>query len=350
VSGRFARGLVVGKFCPLHRGHQLLIETALSRCDEVVVVSYTRPEFARCGPDERERWLAELYPMATRLVVDDERLRASCLARGLPVRGVPHNDAPDDEHREFVAWLCCAVLGTTVDAVFTSEHYGDGFAAFLGRYFGSHADTVGDVRHVCVDLPRNAVPVRGTDVRNDPHAHRDSLSPLVHADLVERIAILGGESSGKTTLAQALAQRFGTAWVPEYGRELWEQRDGHLRPGDMPAIGTRQVELERQLGRQARRWLFCDTTPMTTAFYSREMFGHVDPLLERLASRRYDRFVVCATDIAFTQDGTRRCARFRDRQHAFYLRELAERGWDFTLVAGSVDERVDEVASLLALS
>jgi nicotinamide riboside kinase len=40
---------------------------------------------------------------------------------------------------------------------------------------------------------------------------------------VRRIALLGGESSGKTTLARALAQSLGTSWVPEYGRQRWEE-------------------------------------------------------------------------------------------------------------------------------
>ena len=38
-----------------------------------------------------------------------------------------------------------------------------------------------------------------------------------------RLALLGGESSGKTTLAIALAERLHVAWVPEYGRQRWEQ-------------------------------------------------------------------------------------------------------------------------------
>jgi cytidyltransferase-like protein len=86
MSARFARGLVVGKFCPLHHGHQLLIDSALQRCDEVVVVSYTLPEFDHCGPENRERWIAELFPGVIQWVIDDQRLQQLCLARGLVSR------------------------------------------------------------------------------------------------------------------------------------------------------------------------------------------------------------------------------------------------------------------------
>jgi nicotinamide riboside kinase len=49
-------------------------------------------------------------------------------------------------------------------------------------------------------------------------------APQVYADHVQRVAFIGGESSGKTTLARVLAERLQTVWVPEYGRTLWEQR------------------------------------------------------------------------------------------------------------------------------
>lgn len=347
MSVRFATGLVVGKFCPLHRGHQRLLDTARAQCQRVLVISYTRPEFDRCEPERRERWLAGLYPDFTRLVLDDARLAAHCHARGLPVRTVPHNDAADDEHRRFVAWLCLELLDTCVDAVFTSEDYGDGFAAVLGECFSAHRHRPHAVRHVCVDRARRTVPVSATAIRRDPWAHRDFLAAQVYADLVVRIALLGGESSGKTTLAAALATHFDTAWVPEYGRELWEARDGRLEFADMLRIGHEQLTREQRLAGQACRWLFCDTTPLTTAFYSHDLFGTVDPQLQQLAERRYDHTLLCVPDIDFVQDGSRRDHHFRDRQHAWYLRELARRGDAFTVVEGTLAERVARVAAAL---
>ena len=345
MSTRFAKGLVVGKFCPLHRGHQLLIDSATRNCDEVVVISYTKPEFERCGRANRDRWVAELFPTVTRLVIDDDELQERCHANGINARSLPHNDASDDEHRDFVAWLCCSLLDTTVDAVFTGEEYGDGFADTLTRYFRVHKESLRHVRHVHVD--RETVSVCGTDARSDPYGRRRLLAPVVYSDLVRRVAILGGESTGKTTLAQALASHFGTTWVPEYGRELWELRNGNLQLDDMLKIALEQVDRERRLGREARRWLFCDTTPLTTAFYSQQMFGHVDPTLERLALRDYETIVLCAPDFDFMQDGTRRCAQFRNQQHHWYLRELRNKALGFSVVAGSVPERLSAVVCLL---
>lgn len=143
-------------------------------------------------------------------------------------------------HWLLVAWLLLDLLGGPVDVVFTSECYGDGFAAVLAEVFGS------PVRHVCIDQARAALPVSGTEVRRAPLASRHLLSPEVYADFIPRIALLGGESTGKSTLASALAEALGTVYVPEFGREHWEQRGGVLTFGDMEPIARTQVERERQ--------------------------------------------------------------------------------------------------------
>lgn len=338
---RFGRGLVVGKFCPLHRGHELVIGTASAQCEAVVVISYTKPEFAGAEPHRRERWLRERFPAATVLVLDDERLVQHCRARGLPRRVLPDNDAADDVHRDFVAWLCTLLLGQTVDAVFTSEAYGPGFAQVLARSFGH------PVQHVSVDPARRAFPASGTAVRADVHGLRHLLAPPVYADFVRRCCFLGGESSGKSTLAQALADAIGSVCVPEFGRTWWEHRDGALTFDDMLLIARAQVAAEERLAGTARAWLSCDTSPLTTLFYSGELFGRAHAELARLAERRYDAVFLCAPDFPFVQDGTRQGAAFRARQHAWYLTELARRGMPYVELAGSVARRLATVLQII---
>lgn len=342
----YRRGLVVGKFCPLHRGHERLIGHALERCDEVVLISYSKPEFPRCGPEARERWLAGLFPLARRLVVTDERL-LGWLRECFRGARVPDNDAPDHEQRDFVGLLLREVLHLTVDAVFTSESYGDGFAEALTECFRRRERGAPAVAHVLFDERRATIPISGTTIRSDPHGNREWLSPAVYASFVERVCILGGESSGKSTLAEALAARLGTAQVAEFGRELWEMQNGELHFADMLRIGHEQIEREEKAARRANRWLFCDTSPLTTLFYSRHMFGQADPALERMAERRYDHVILCAPDFDFVQDGTRQPPAFRIAQHEWYLEELQRREIPCLLVAGSLEQRVERVCALL---
>jgi len=350
MSRPFRRGLVVGKFCPLHRGHELVIDTALAQCDDVLLISYTQPAFEHCAADARERWLAERFPQTRRLVLDDDRFAALAAAHHWPGPAtLPHNDAADAVHRDFVGWLCNRVLDCSVDAVFTSEDYGNGFAAALTAYFRRHRDARhSDVRHVCVDRARQAIPVSGSAIRRDPHACREHLASAVYADFVQRVCLLGGESSGKTTLAQALAHRLGTAWVPEYGRQRWEERGGALVFDDLLHIARTQLDHERQLARHAHRWLVCDTSPLTTLLYCHDLFGRAAPELERLATRHYDHVFLCAPDFPFVQDGTRRDEGFRRRQHGDYVRELAARSVPFTVLEGDPEQRIATALRVLA--
>lgn len=343
----FTRGLVVGKFAPLHRGHELLLERAAAACRELFIISWSRPELPGCGPTRRARWLAARFPHARRLVLTPRLLRAR-----MPGVEMPHNDDPDEtKPRRFVGRVCRELLGlSAVDAVFTSEDYGEGFAAELSRFFREHdGPAAPTVQHVLVDRARHAVPISGTVLRGDPHAGRAWLDPAVYASFVRRVVLLGGESTGKSTLAAALAAHLDTVHVPEYGRERWEAQNGQLTFDDLLAIGREQVARERAALRRANRWLVCDTAPLTTLFYSRAFFdGRTARELERLARRRYDATVLCAPgDFPFVQDGTRQDAAFRDRQHAWYLERLGELRRPFLLVRGRVEERVRAVADHL---
>lgn len=348
----FAHGLVVGKFSPLHLGHELLIHRALAECEAVTVISWSQPVLDGCGLARRRRWLQSRFPQEQlpiqHLVIDQDELDKLTLQAGVPPRKLPHNLAPDLEPRELVAWLCDKLLKIAPDAVFTSESYGDGFAAHLTGYFQQAGETLPPVVHRCVDQARSLVPISGTEIRANPHAHRNFMAPDVYGDFVERVVFLGGESTGKTTLAAALARKYATQWAAEYGRELWDQKSGQLCFDDMLRIARTQIAREAQLAKTANRYLFCDSSPLTTLFYSLKMFGKAAPDLEQLARRNYHWVFLCAADFPFVQDGTRQSEAFRREQQHWYEQQLAARAIPYTLVTGSLQDRLEQVAMALS--
>ena len=333
MSRTFATGLVVGSFAPLHKGHELLIQRAREQCDHVIIVSYTNPEVPECPPERRALWLERLFPETTRLVFGKDE------APDLPL-----NSAPDDVHRHLVADLCINKFRRRVDAVFTSESYGPGFAEVLTKRFRAANLGTAPVVHVAVDPDRRQVPIRGSTVRSNLWLHWDAMSPAVSQTLVQRVALLGGESSGKSTLAAALASEFQTVCVPEYGRELWDLRKGKLEFKDLAAIATEQVRRETLSEAAARRFVFCDTSPLTTLFYSQHMFGRVAPELEQAAQRPYGCTILCEPDFEFVQDGTRQGSEFRLQQQAWYERELRARGITYLSIRGNL-ERASETST-----
>ena len=338
-------GLVVGKFWPPHRGHQLLLETAAAQVAELLVLVYANPDSPTHPAPERAQWLRELYrgdELADGFRIGTTSLRIFALTA--EADGVPPNAANDDTQREFVRqWL--ARQGLHAEIIFSSEAYGPGFAAHLG------------VAHVAVDTERRQVPVSGTQVRAGAAEAAAYLHPLVAAQLgvvppapVPRVVLLGAESSGKSTLCAALAEACGTVWVPEYGRTLHEQKNGNLEYEDLLYIARRHAELEDEAATRAHGVLFCDTNAATTALYSYYYFHRCDPALRAMAAvcgQRYAHTFVCAPTVPFEQDGWRGPEALRSFQHGMILMQLDYFNIPYTLVEGTVAERAAQVRAAL---
>jgi len=191
---RFNVGLVVGKFSPLHLGHEALITIARSRCQHVILVSYSLPELPGCEADKRRRWLNTRFPDCRCLVVTPQQAESWGMT-------LPDNLEADSLHRHFTASLCLDILRCKPDAVFTAEDYGDGFAQVLSARFGKPVEHIRTQR--LADFPA----ISGTLIRSDVHQYRHLLAAEVYADFVERICLLGGESTGKSTLTGCWLRR-----------------------------------------------------------------------------------------------------------------------------------------------
>ena len=167
---------------------------------------------------------------------------------------------------------------------------------------------------------------------------------------VTRIVILGAESSGKTILAAALAGHYQTVWVPEYLREFVETHQRVPREEEQILIATTQLQREKAAEHRANVWLFCDTSPLMTAIYSRHYFKQTDVALEVLEqSHNYDFTLVAAPDFPWSADGLQReSAAVRQHIHEELLRILEEREIPFLLLEGSLAKRIEQVQFALS--
>ncbi len=186
-------------------------------------------------------------------------------------------------------------------------------------------------------------------LRRDPFAVDGPYHLRSGADgkAIARVAVVGGESTGKSTLVQALAARYDEPWVAEYGRTLWLEREGRLDFADLRAIGARHVADEDAATAAAKRCVLVDTTPLTTLWYSIDGYRRADADLVGLSWRPYDLTLVCAPDFPFVQDGSRSSDDFRMRHDRWLRAVLRARGVDYVDVRGGVDARVAQVAALL---
>lgn len=166
---------------------------------------------------------------------------------------------------------------------------------------------------------------------------------------VQRVAIMGAESSGKSTLAAALAALYGTLWVPEYLREFVEVNGRVPVEGDQYGIARTQMEREDAAAANASRFLFCDTTPLMTGLYSRWYWGRVDAQLALLERRHdYAFTIVTAPDSPWEADGLQRESEaVRQTVHEQVLQMLAERQIPYLLVTGDLPQRMLQAGRLL---
>jgi NadR type nicotinamide-nucleotide adenylyltransferase len=166
---------------------------------------------------------------------------------------------------------------------------------------------------------------------------------------VQRIAILGAESSGKSTLAGALAARYNTVWVPEYLREFVELHARVPHEVDQADIARIQREREDAAAKNASEFLFCDTTPLMTGVYSRHYWGRVDARTALLERRHdYAFTLVTAPDSPWEADGLQRDSeQVRQAVHERLVGLLREREIAFLLVSGSLQQRVLQADRLI---
>jgi NadR type nicotinamide-nucleotide adenylyltransferase len=159
----------------------------------------------------------------------------------------------------------------------------------------------------------------------------------------KRILILGPESTGKSTLAAALAAYFQEPWVPEIAREYLEKLDRPYAYEDLLQIGQQQMQLEDELAGGAKNYLFCDTDLRVIQVWSQHRYGKVDPwVLEELARRTYDLILLCATDLPWKADPLREHPDLEMRQQFFevYKQLCQASGFPWVLISGDTAQRL----------
>jgi HTH-type transcriptional repressor of NAD biosynthesis genes len=312
---RFGLGVVVGKFLPPHRGHRYLIETALSRCDKVVVIVCGKPVDS-IPPELRAGWLRELVPAAEVMLIDDRY---------------------DENDSRVWAENTIGWLGRAPDAVFTSEDYGERYAGYMGS------------RHVMVDRARLAVPCSGTAVRADPFAMWDFIDPPLREWFAKRVVIVGAESTGTTTLAMDLARELDSVWVPEFGREYSAlKRSGIWVSDEFLDIAQEQTRRENLAAREANRIPICDTNSFATVQWHRRYVGTAFPELEDHAARcRADLYFLTGDEIPFEQDGLRDGEHIRHEMHCWFEEALAAQAQPWFLLRGSRESRVEQAIAIM---
>lgn len=140
--------------------------------------------------------------------------------------------------------------------------------------------------------------------------------------------------------------------MPEYGAEYWlnHQVERRITLDQFEEIAPEHNRREDELVLQSRKYLFCDTSPITTYVFAKDYHGAVGPRLTQLAreaEKRYDLFFLCDTDIPYADTWDRSGDQKRRWFQNQIIDDLAERHKPFFRISGSLNERIEQVNMIL---
>ena len=155
-----------------------------------------------------------------------------------------------------------------------------------------------------------------------------------------KIAIVGPESTGKSTISEQLANHYQTVWVPEYARGYCEQLTAPCTWEDEINMFKGQLDLEAELAVKANKILICDTTIITVKIWSDHIFGKSpQEVLDKLPHHPYDLYLLMDIDLAWEDDPLRDFPDLREHFLAIWHTELQSLNANYTLISGSDELR-----------
>ncbi len=306
-------GMLLGKFMPPHKGHIYLARFAENYVDKLSIVVGSLESEPIPG-DLRYQWMKKIFPDCNVIHLAEE----------LPQYPEEHPDFWQIWHD-----VLMRILPEPPDYVFAGEDYGAKLAETLGAVF------------VPSSTGRGIIPVSGTAIRNNPSEHWDYIPETVRPYFVKRIAVIGAESTGKTTLAAKLAQHFQTVNVPEYAETLILHKGRDLAKKDFEMIVRAQKASEDALMYQARRVLFCDTETMTTAIWQEMLLGYCPSWLDEAARKsNYDLYLLLDNDAGWQDDKHRYGAKTQDVFMKSCLERLEQDKKNYLRLSGDRDQKL----------
>jgi len=173
------------------------------------------------------------------------------------------------------------------------------------------------------------------------HPHRE----------VRRVVVIGPESTGKSTLAAALAAALDTAWVPEQARSVLESLGWPYCEEDLAQIAEAQMAAEDAQLRSAKAWLVCDTDASVVRVWSEERYGRCAwPILHCIAARRPHAYLLTYPDLPWEADPLREHPALADRLRFWhqYHTIAQEDGVPFADLRGDAETRLQSALQFLA--
>ncbi len=179
---------------------------------------------------------------------------------------------------------------------------------------------------------------------------------MMNMELI-RIVVIGPESTGKSSLCEALSKHFDAVWCPEFAREYLTTHGKDYTFEQLDEIARGQLKLEdEQAALASLQWsnqeehitpkplLFIDTDMYVMKVWCEFVFGKChDWIEEEISRRKYDLYLLCNTDLPWQKDHLREYPDLETRETllGIYRDLLQHQSVTWVEISGTGQERIE---------
>ncbi len=334
---KYKVGMYGGSFDPLHVGHIHDIIRAAAVCEELYVMISWCEGRESTSKELRYRWI----------------LNSTRHLSNVKIIMVEDTAVSKEEYNTNFYWEKGAqdikdIIGKPIDVVFCGSDY----------YGTNRFESLYCPESEVIYFDRAEVPISSTEIRDWATEHWDYIPKVCKDYYVKKVLVVGGESTGKSTLVRNLALAYNTNYVEEVGRETCDYAGGEefMIEEDLIENFIRQKDEVRKAAKESNRILFVDTDALTTGFYCDLLLEDMSKAqMSKLAeaihqTNQWDLVFFLETEgTEFVQDGTRNEEiRAERKKYSDLLREWFEKnGVTYHSLSGSYLERFDSAKELI---
>lgn len=163
-----------------------------------------------------------------------------------------------------------------------------------------------------------------------------------------KIAIVGPESTGKSTLSKQLAQHYQTVWVPEYARYYCAALKKPCTLQDEENMFHGQLALEAAMETVAKNnILICDTTFITVKIWSDYQLGQTPQIvLNTLQVHHYNFYLLMDIDLPWQPDPLRDFENLSQHFMEIWHNELQALGANYKVIGGKQNRLINAINAI----
>lgn len=333
----YSTSAVVGKFYPPHMGHAHLIQTAANLSDSVIVL-------VDCVPNEktpaktRQSWLEEYFK-------DSSNITFKSLSR--PTYQSPE-EYPGSRKEFFDYWVKIMNAHAPSQVIIGTMDYIPHLARACNR------------EHLVFDTNRQSIGISATSIKSSPVKNFNYLLPNIKHLFSKKIALIGPESTGKTTVAKFLSKHYNCPWVPEMAKDIIDNANGELKKEDILKIAHLQRACVDSVHAQNPALCICDSDLNTTHWWAKTIhpdFADLKKLKSMSESENYDLTLLFSPNTPWYPD-THRATTVKQRQESDEFRlkcfndlknHLKKQNRNYLVIDCNLEDRANECVKQIDL-